>query len=123
MIFELAKFNRRYQLAGETVDQFIASLYNLAENCNYAALKDEMIRDRLVVGIRDTALSEKLQLDAGLTLETAKKAIRQREAVHEHQDVLIGDRNSNTPITMDAIQHTKKPRKPTREAVHALWEG
>ena len=51
VIFERAKFNRRYQLAGETADQFIASLYSLAENCNYAALKDEMIRDRLVVGI------------------------------------------------------------------------
>ena len=60
------------------------------------------------------ALSEKLPLDAGLMLELAKKAIRQSEAVHEHQDVLIGDCNSNTPITVDAIQHTKKPHKPTR---------
>ena len=52
-------------------------LYNLAESCSYAEVKDEMIRDRLVVGIQDMALSEKLQLDAELTLEKAKKAIRQ----------------------------------------------
>ena len=34
-----------------------------------------MIRDRLVVIIRDCSLSEKLQLDPSLTLETAKKTI------------------------------------------------
>ena len=30
VIFERAKFNHRLQLAGETADQFIASLYSLA---------------------------------------------------------------------------------------------
>ena len=42
-----------------------------------------MSRDRLVVGIRDAVLSQLLQLDADLTLETAKKKIRQREAAGE----------------------------------------
>ena len=80
IIFERAKFNLRCQLVGEIANQFIASLYNLADNCNYGNLKDEMIRDRLVVGIRDMALSKKLQMDADLMLEKAKKSIRQREA-------------------------------------------
>ena len=44
-----------------------------------------MIRDRIVVGIRDEAMSQKLQLDADLTLESAKKMVRQREAVKEQQ--------------------------------------
>ena len=52
-------------------------LYRLAEICDYGALRDEMIRDRLLVGIRDTALSQQLQLDAELTLEKAKKRIWQ----------------------------------------------
>ena len=58
--------------------------------------------------------SEKLQLDAELTLEKAKKAIRQREAVHEHQDVLNGDSKGSTQITIDAIQQTKKSCKPVK---------
>ncbi len=61
------------------------ALYKLAEDYNYGDLKDEMIWDRLVVGIRDSSLSERLQLDSDLTLEKAKKAIRQREAVKEQQ--------------------------------------
>ena len=88
IIFERARFNRHSQASGETAEQCIISLYKLAEDCNYGELKPEMIRDRLVVGIRDTNLSERLQLDPQLTLEKAKKAIRQREAVKEQQKEL-----------------------------------
>ena len=44
-----------------------------------------MIRDRLVVGIQNAALSRNLQFDAELTLDKAKKRIRQQEAVREQQ--------------------------------------
>ena len=37
-------------------------LYKLAQSCEYGELTTEMIRDRLVVGISDRALSERLQL-------------------------------------------------------------
>ena len=89
-IFERARFNKRNQLEGESAESYITTLYELAENCDYGALKSEMIRDRLVVGIRDNALSdhERLQTKEGLTLEKAKTMIRQREAVREQQSTL-----------------------------------
>ena len=83
MILERAKFNRRCQRDGETVDEYITALYTLVETCDYKGLKEEMLRDRLVVGIKDLKMPETLQLDAGLTLESAKKKIRQKEAVHQ----------------------------------------
>ena len=85
VIFERARFNRICQKQDESVEQFITCLYQLSENCAYGDLRDEMIRDRIVVGIRDEAMSQKLQLDADLTLESAKKMVRQREAVREQQ--------------------------------------
>ena len=94
VIFERARFNRRKQLEGESAEQYITHLYQLAENCDYGELKSEMIRDRLVVGIKDSALSENLQIDADLTLEKAKKRIRQREAVQEQQQLLKGGTSS-----------------------------
>jgi len=51
-------------------------------------MKHQLICDRLVVGIRDSLLSECLQLEADLTLDKAKKLIRQREAVRTQQDFL-----------------------------------
>ena len=73
VIFERARFNQRNQLPGESAEKYIAELYRLAENCNYGNLKDEMIRDRLVVGILDKKTSQHLQMDPLLTVEKAKK--------------------------------------------------
>ena len=104
VIFERARFNRRNQLPGETSEVYIMALYSLAANCNYGALEGEMICDRLVVGIRDSSLSERLQLDPDLTLEKAKKFIRQREAVHEQQGILSG----TEPPSLDAVRSSKE---------------
>ena len=69
VIYERARFNRRDQLEGESAEQYITCLYSLIETCEYGTFKEEMLRDRLVVGIRDAAMSQKLQMDAELTLE------------------------------------------------------
>lgn len=87
IIFERARFNRQNQAPGESAEEYIMALYKLAEDCNYSDMKSEMIRDRLVVGIRDMNLSERLQLHPDLK---AKKAVRQREAVKEQQKELAG---------------------------------
>ena len=105
VIFERARFNRRCQKQDEPVEQFITSLYQLSENCAYGELRDEMIRDRIVVGIRDEAMSQKLQLDADLTLEAAKKMVRQREAVRAQQVQLrSGFQEEGLPV--EAIGNT-----------------
>ena len=97
------------QQSGEMAEQYVMALYDLAENCNYGDLKEEMISDRLVVGIKDNALSEKLQLDSRLTLESAKTAIRLKEAVHEQQQTLKGIENATSPVgTVDSIRN-KQP--------------
>ena len=42
---------------------------------NFGELKDKLICDRIVVGIRDASLSEGLQMDLELTLEKAKTVV------------------------------------------------
>ena len=88
VIYERARFNRRSQLPEESVDRFITEVHSLADSCEFGTMKEELIRDRLVVGIRDLALSERLQLEPDLTLDKAKQLIRQREAVKLQQDFL-----------------------------------
>lgn len=51
-----------------------------------------MIRDRIVVGLQDRKLSEKLQLDATLTLQKAITSVCQAETVKKQQPVIRGDR-------------------------------
>ena len=66
----------------------------MADKCDYGVMKEELIRGRLVVGIHDKALSERMQMEAGLTLEKAKTLIRQREAVKE-QGLILASGNKN----------------------------
>jgi len=47
-------------------------------------MKSELIADCQVVGIHNMGLSECLQADEKLMLDKSKKAIRIKEAVHEH---------------------------------------
>ena len=103
-IFERARFNRRNQLEGGSAEQYIMELYKLAENCNYGDMKTEMIRDRLVVGIRDIVLSRHLQLHADLTLQTAKKKICHREAIEEQQQVLRGTNGDSKTLYSIVVQ-------------------
>ena len=91
IIFERVKFNQRTQQEGESVEIFITDLYKLAEHCAFGTLCEELIRDRLVVGLRDSKLSEKLQLNAELTLEKAVTQARQHESVKQQQPVVRGE--------------------------------
>ena len=79
---------QRDQREGETADEYITALYELIETCEYGTLNKEILRDRLVVGIRDKRMSEKLQLEADLTLESAKKSIHQKETVRQQSKEL-----------------------------------
>ena len=71
-IYERAKFNSRKQ-EGEPVEVFITALHKLAEKCEYSALREEMIRDRIVVRIRNQRLSERMQLDEKLDTSQCNK--------------------------------------------------
>ena len=85
IIYQRVNFNAREQEDGESVDTFITSLYSLAEKCVFVNLYDDMIRDRIIVGIKDTVLSELMQLDNDLTLEKTSKMVRQSEQVKQEQ--------------------------------------
>jgi len=62
MIYERTRFNQRSQLVDVPADHFITDIHRLAENCEFGEMRDQLIRDQLVVGIRDRALSERLQI-------------------------------------------------------------
>ena len=112
VIYERAKFNMCHQGKEESVDSFVTTLYQLAVHCNYQALHDEMIRDRLVVGLRDAKLSEKLQLDPDLTLETAITKTRQSEAVHKQQPLLRGNKEKEKEeIPVGAVKSKTSPHQ------------
>ena len=106
VIYERAKFNMRMQRNGEPVGNFITDLFSLAEHCGFGDLHDELIRDRIVVGLSDRSLSERLQLEADLTLEKAMTQARQKELVHQQQGILR-QKYDSTGSSVDQIKAKK----------------
>ena len=56
VIHERATFHKRSQREGESVEEYVRSLFELSEHAQFAE-KEETIRDRLVLGLQDQELS------------------------------------------------------------------
>ena len=68
VIMERHKFNTRVQAEGESSSSYVANLRILANTCEYKDLKDDLIRDRLVCGIRSDNVRKQLLKEKDLTL-------------------------------------------------------
>ena len=68
-IYESYKFFQRSQEDGEPVTDYIAAVRAQAGRCNFNALKNRLIRDRIVCGIRDKGPQRSFLEDSKLTLE------------------------------------------------------
>ena len=101
---------------------FIQDLYRLSDNCQYGTLRDELIRDRIVVAVLDEALSDRMQTQATLTLDQAVQLSRQSEARKQQRDVIRGDTASKANI--DFVKKAK-PRVQSRPLADAKckWRG
>ncbi|XP_060076924.1 uncharacterized protein K02A2.6-like [Ylistrum balloti] len=77
--YERYCFNKRDQEQSENIDTYVSILRTLAKTCNYGALEDDLIRDRMVIGIRDNNTRKKLLQDAKLKLNTCIDVCRASE--------------------------------------------
>lgn len=64
-------FNSRIQKDAETVAQFVTELKRLSEYCSFGETLDDMLRDRLVCGVRDSILQRRLLTEIDLTFAKA----------------------------------------------------
>ena len=81
IIHERCIFQERVQTTSESVEEFVRELQTLALHCDYTNTT-EMVRDRLVMGMNDPLVKQKLQLMAAdLSLDKAVTIARQNEQV------------------------------------------
>jgi len=111
LIAERAKFNKMTQ-GTEAMDVYIHNLYRQAEYCEYQGLREELIRDRIVVGVTDDKLSEKLQAEPDLTLEQAVNMARRYESAKQAQNVVRGQSTADVHANRVSRPHPQtQPRK------------
>ena len=78
IVFNRYKFQSRVQ-ADETFDQFVTDLHILVRDCAYPNL-EEMVRDRIVFGVKSNKAREKLMcVGSDLTLTKTVDIVRSYE--------------------------------------------
>lgn len=85
---EAYKFNIREQKVGETFGEYLSALRKLSENCNFGAMKDRLIRDRVVAGIVDKKLQEKFLSETDLTLERVIDLTKKYQAAQDQKQLM-----------------------------------
>lgn len=108
VVFDRYKFNARVQQPGESVDTFITALYSLADKCDYSTLKESLIRDRIVIGIADKKVSQRLQLNSELTLDQAVTIARQAETQYNEAKNLRLNEGQGQASSINKVYMGKK---------------
>uniref|UniRef100_A0A8C4RHI8 Gypsy retrotransposon integrase-like protein 1 n=1 Tax=Erpetoichthys calabaricus TaxID=27687 RepID=A0A8C4RHI8_ERPCA len=79
--FERHKFFTCIQKQGETIDQYVTELRTRSKTCEFGELTESLIKDRIVCGIPDNALRERLLRELDLDLEKTVRICRAAETI------------------------------------------
>ncbi|XP_072033381.1 uncharacterized protein [Amphiura filiformis] len=88
-IYERYKFNSSTQ-GDDSFDAYLVKLRALAATCEYGELLSELIRDRIVCGIKDNALRKRLLQEADLSLDKCVTMCQAAEATSDQMKVMKG---------------------------------
>ncbi|KAK7891393.1 hypothetical protein WMY93_023356 [Mugilogobius chulae] len=81
---ERYKFFTRNQGSSESIDGYVTELKLLAKTCNFGTLRDSLIRDRIVCGINNTSMRERLLRERAMTLDACIQLCRAAELSREN---------------------------------------
>lgn len=85
-VYERFVFYQRKQKDGESFDQFHIDIKRLARTCEFQEKENEMLRDRIVMGVVNRRLQQQLLETQNFTYETAVTKCKANEASKEQAD-------------------------------------
>lgn len=109
--FERYRFNQRVQEAGESYDQYKTALRKLAEGCEFNSITpDEILRDRIVFGIRDNKVRERLLRESKLTSQKTDEICRASESTAAQMKE-VGQADSVSAVGFNNKPHRQRVNK------------
>ena len=125
VVYERYLFNMCQQNSEETVDSYVNRLRKAASTCHFGTLTEELIRDRLVIGLRDHATKLRLLKEDSLdinkalnicrssvvaTLQLKSEETKSTEEVHA-----VSGRQNNKGKSRNQYSGKKKTRDPSSD--------
>lgn len=77
------------------MDAYVNRLRKLASSCDFGTLTDELIRDRLVIGVQDRDLKGRLLRQKGLSLQKALEVRKSNEVTKQQLKSLEKEEKSS----------------------------
>ena len=109
--YEAYQFHCRRQEISENMDAFVTALRKLAKNCNFGQQEDRMIRDQIIVGIRDDSLRKKMLEDKKLDLDKCLCLGRAHET-STHQAHAMTSQEQDDSLHVNRIPAVKRRNQP-----------
>ncbi|KAG8174306.1 hypothetical protein JTE90_010933 [Oedothorax gibbosus] len=103
-------FNCRQQ-PSESIDSFINNLKTLAKDCKFEDQEESLVRDLLIMGIKDVNVKEKLLIDSELNLDKAINYCRAKET-SQNEIKLMQEGGNSLKTEINAVKYNKKNTKP-----------
>jgi hypothetical protein len=110
-------FHSRAQKEGETIAQYASELHRLSEHCNFGDTLEDMLRDRIVCGLRDERIQRRLLAEAKLTFAKAFELCQASELAEKNSKSIQAQQTA-PPIPVMALHRSQPPRKRSTEKVH-----
>ena len=103
------RFYSRNRNSGESVSQYIAELRHLAKDCSFAGQLDEMLRDKLVVGVSDQNIQRKLLSEPDtMTFKEASDIALSMELAAENVQAIQKPQNTIHVVSKKSSKGTTK---------------
>ena len=115
VIYERFKFYNRSQEQHENVMSYVAALKSLASTCDFGDRLEEMLRDRVVMGLREEGTQRVLLTERNLTFARAVEIAIAREAAARDVKEFGHKQSNNSAKEVNIVKTTKtnfakKPR-------------
>ncbi|XP_028513100.1 uncharacterized protein LOC114574520, partial [Exaiptasia diaphana] len=110
VVYERYIFNTCTQSTDETIDGYVNRLRKHAATCEFGVLTDELIRDRLVLGIREESTKLRLLKEDKLDLNKALNICRSNEIASSQLKAISQDNKTGK----EEVRVIQKTRNKTR---------
>lgn len=111
--FERHKFFTYRQAEGQTIEQFITELKNLSLSCEFGNLRESLVRDILICGIRSTFLREKLLQEDIATLEKAVQTCNNFESTRKQNRQISNGLGKENEVELVSFKSSSNSSKST----------
>ena len=103
------------------VEAYITALYKLSFTCNFGTMTERLIKDILVIGIRDDRAREKLLAKEQLDLETCINTLMMLQITNTYAQEINTDVTTHTVKYKSAqVNNNQSQKSPKYEAQASL---